>query len=1083
MRFQPANPTAGRQPLPPVGDEVTSLHSRGVPASRFPLPTSVKAPLRRLLRGVSCGPREKAIPQSAFRTPPSPGTLGRGLGWLAGLLTSAGLAWAQGTAFSYQGQLTDGAAAANGTYDLTFSLWNAATAGDQQGTTLTQTAVGVTNGLFTATLNFGAQFNGQGRWLEIAVRTNGAATFTTLAERQPVLPTPYAVHAATAGSAATATTATTVTGSIPATQLTGTLSAAQIPNLDASKINSGTFTGNGSGLTSLNASALTTGTVPGARIPDLDAGKITTGTLAAARLPNLDAGKVTTGTFTAAQIPNLDAAKITSGVLSPDRIPTLDASKIAGGTFTGNGAGLNGIPLNALVQRNYSVAAWGGNMNGQSAVPGGLTDLVALATGGTHSLVLKADGTVVAWGNNGSGQTTVPAGLSGVIALAAGGFHSLALKADGTVVAWGGNLSGQTTVPAGLSGVVTIAAGFSHSLALKADGTVVAWGDNGSGQTTVPAGLSGVIALAAGSAHSLALKADGTVVAWGSNGNDRTTVPAGLGGVVAIAAGDSHSLALKADGTVVAWGNNGNGRTTVPAGLSGVIGLAAGGAHSLALKVDGTVVAWGDNGSGQTTVPAGLSGVGTIAAGLFNSVALKADGVSPATLARLDRINVFRSAVFAPEFSGDGAGLTSLNASALSSGTVPGARIPDLDAGKITTGTLAAARIPSLDASKVTTGTFATAQIPNLDAAKITTGTFTGNGSGLISLNASALTVGTVPVAQIPNLDAGKITTGTFTAAQIPNLDGAKITTGTLADARLSANVARLNGSPEFTSDVRLDDHDLYLRGGTDSNHGLGWFGGSGRTFAGATVDGPVLYGFLGGALGSTSSSQMLALRWNSSQQVAIGGGTPDSVLTVAGAGAGISAETVARFRNTSASQHTAIAVDAAPGRDAVIYLGNNGTRAWDIRYDEGSGELQFRTQTDNDVRMWLTRNGDLNIDGTYRPISDRNKKAGFTPVDVDSVLAKVAALPLTTWHYTNDVAATPHLGPMAQDFHAAFGLGGDDKTIATVDADGVALAAIQGLHRKTEALTAENVELRGELTELRTLVLQLQQQLNANRP
>ena len=71
-------------------------------------------------------------------------------------------------------------------------------------------------------------------------------------------------------------------------------------------------------------------------------------------------------------------------------------------------------------------------------------------------------------GNNGSGQTTVPAGLSNVVAIAAGDSHSLALKSDGTVVAWGYNGEGQTTVPAGLSNVVAIAAGGYHSLALLA---------------------------------------------------------------------------------------------------------------------------------------------------------------------------------------------------------------------------------------------------------------------------------------------------------------------------------------------------------------------------------------------------------------------------------------------------------------------------------------------------------------------------------------------------------------------------------------------------------------------------------------
>jgi hypothetical protein len=73
---------------------------------------------------------------------------------------------------------------------------------------------------------------------------------------------------------------------------------------------------------------------------------------------------------------------------------------------------------------------------------------------------------VTAWGYNSSGQTTVPSGLSNVVAIAAGGWHSLALKADGAVLGWGRNDSGQTNVPGGLSNVVAIAAGYAHSLAL-----------------------------------------------------------------------------------------------------------------------------------------------------------------------------------------------------------------------------------------------------------------------------------------------------------------------------------------------------------------------------------------------------------------------------------------------------------------------------------------------------------------------------------------------------------------------------------------------------------------------------------------
>lgn len=249
-------------------------------------------------------------------------------------------------------------------------------------------------------------------------------------------------------------------------------------------------------------------------------------------------------------------------------------------------------------------------------------------SGGTlHSAVLKADGTVVAFGTNQDGQTTVPAGLANVVAVSAGGYHTMALKSDGTVAAWGNNFASQSTVPAGLSNVVSIAAGGVHSLALRSDGTVVAWGSNSGGQTNVPAGLTGVVAIAAGSTHSLALKSDGTVVAWGYGFYNYATPPAGLTDVVAISAGEWHSLALKGDGTVVAWGNNSSSQSSVPAGLKGVVAVSAGTSFSLALRADGTIVAWGDRDNyGSTVIPAGLSGVVAIDAGAEHSIALKSDG-------------------------------------------------------------------------------------------------------------------------------------------------------------------------------------------------------------------------------------------------------------------------------------------------------------------------------------------------------------------------------------------------------------------------------------------------------------------------
>lgn len=100
-------------------------------------------------------------------------------------------------------------------------------------------------------------------------------------------------------------------------------------------------------------------------------------------------------------------------------------------------------------------------------------------------------------------------------------------------------------------------------------------------------------------------------------------------------------------------------------------------------------------------------------------------------------------------------------------------------------------------------------------------------------------------------------------------------------------------------------------------------------------------------------------------------------------------------------------------------------------------------------------------------PDSDRNIKENFSAVDDAAILAKVAALPVTTWNYTFEDPGVRHIGPMAQDFAATFAVGGSDKAIAKVDADGVALAAIQALHRETTELRAENEALRERLAKL----------------
>jgi alpha-tubulin suppressor-like RCC1 family protein len=265
------------------------------------------------------------------------------------------------------------------------------------------------------------------------------------------------------------------------------------------------------------------------------------------------------------------------------------------------------------------LAYWGLSHEWLKVFPLCLTNAVALAAGGNHSLALIADGTVAAWGFNDQWQAVVPPGLSNVVAISAGCAVSLALKADGRVVAWG--YRAATNVPSDLGEVIAISAGGYHGLALKADGTVRAWGYHSPNQTRIPEGLRNVVAIVAGCYHNLALKADGTVAVWGES-DSATPAPPDLTNAIAVAAGFGHSLALRADGTVVAWGGNAYGQTNVPANVTNVVAIAAGYANCLARRADGTVAGWGDNTHGQRDYPEGLETPVTMAAGWYHGLAL-----------------------------------------------------------------------------------------------------------------------------------------------------------------------------------------------------------------------------------------------------------------------------------------------------------------------------------------------------------------------------------------------------------------------------------------------------------------------------
>jgi hypothetical protein len=159
------------------------------------------------------------------------------------LFAGSRAALAQGTAFTYQGELSDGAGLANGTYDFQFTVRDAAAGGNAVGVSPLTATLPVSSGRFTVTLDPGAAvFTGAARWLEIAVRTNGASLFTTLTPTQPITATPYATFAA----------------GVSAAGLTGTIPAANIAN--------GTITSNLLSIGAVGANQLAAGAVTASKL-------------------------------------------------------------------------------------------------------------------------------------------------------------------------------------------------------------------------------------------------------------------------------------------------------------------------------------------------------------------------------------------------------------------------------------------------------------------------------------------------------------------------------------------------------------------------------------------------------------------------------------------------------------------------------------------------------------------------------------------------------------------------------------------------------------------------------------------------
>lgn len=199
---------------------------------------------------------------------------------------------------------------------------------------------------------------------------------------------------------------------------------------------------------------------------------------------------------------------------------------------------------------------------------------------------------------------------------------------------------------------------------------------------------------------------------------------------------------------------------------------------------------------------------------------------------------------------------------------------------------------------------------------------------------------------------------------------------------------------------------------------------------------------------------------------------TPDDAI-YATVGGGLSNRATASYAivpgghdNVAGGQYSLAAGQRAQATYEGSFVWNDSTAA-DLASDTPD---QWMTRASGGYYLYTSLTAGVYVPGgggSWSSLSDRNLKENVEAVDPQAVLEEVAAMPVSTWNYTTEDAAVRHMGPMAQDFYAAFGLGDSERHINSLDADGVALAAIQGLYLENQELQAQVEALEARLDAL----------------
>jgi hypothetical protein len=169
------------------------------------------------------------------------------------------------------------------------------------------------------------------------------------------------------------------------------------------------------------------------------------------------------------------------------------------------------------------------------------------------------------------------------------------------------------------------------------------------------------------------------------------------------------------------------------------------------------------------------------------------------------------------------------------------------------------------------------------------------------------------------------------------------------------------------------------------------------------------------------------------------------------------------KFTTTSGA---ALSAESTQSTAIIATSAGSGVTALIVN-QRGNGNIMIGRDAANAEVFRVNNNGNVQVQGISLT-SDRNAKKNFSSINSLSILEKVARLPISSWTYKTDTNNLRHIGPMAQDFHKIFGLNGkDDKHISSIDEQGVALAAIQGLYQQNQKLTAQLKSLEARFAKL----------------